>query len=103
MPPKPNVILILVDDMGFSDLGVTGSEIGTPNIDGLARNGVLLSAMYKCARCCPTRASLLTGLYPHSAGVGHMGADLGTPAYQGFCATTASRSPRCSGPAAIVR
>ena len=84
MPPKPNVILILVDDMGFSDLGVTGSEIGTPNIDGLARNGVLLSAMYNCARCCPTRASLLTGLYPHSAGVGHMGADLGTPAYQGF-------------------
>ena len=84
MPSKPNVILILVDDMGFADLGVTGSEIRTPNIDGLARNGVLLSAMYNCARCCPTRASLLTGLYPHNAGIGHMGADLGTPAYQGF-------------------
>jgi arylsulfatase len=70
--------------MGFADLGICGSEIRTPNIDGLARNGVLMSAMYNCARCCPTRASLLTGLYPHSAGIGHMGANLGTPAYQGF-------------------
>jgi len=81
---KPNIILILADDMGFADLGVTGSEIQTPNIDSLARGGLLLSAMYNCARCCPTRASLLTGLYPHNAGVGHMGANLGTPAYQGF-------------------
>ena len=82
--PKPNVILILADDMGFADLGCTGSEIRTPNIDALAKNGVLLTVMYNCARCCPTRASLLTGLYPHNAGVGHMGAKLGTPAYQGF-------------------
>jgi arylsulfatase len=81
---RPNVILILADDLGFADLGATGSEIRTPNIDGLARDGVLLTAMYNCARCCPTRASLLTGLYPHNAGVGHMGADLGMPAYQGF-------------------
>lgn len=81
---RPNVVLILVDDMGFADLGCTGSEIRTPNIDALAGAGTLMSAMYNCARCCPTRASLLTGLYPHSAGVGHMGADLGTPAYQGF-------------------
>jgi len=65
---KPNVILILADDMGFADLGVTGSEIRTPNIDALAREGAMLSAMYNCARCCPTRASLLTGLYPHNAG-----------------------------------
>ena len=84
MSEKPNVILILVDDMGFADLGITGSEIRTPNIDHLAKNGALLTSMYNCARCCPTRASLLTGLYPHSAGVGHMGANLGTPAYQGF-------------------
>ena len=84
MPGKPNVILILVDDMGFSDLGITGSEIRTPNIDRLAKNGALLTAMYNCARCCPTRASLLTGLYPHNAGIGHMGTNLGTPAYQGF-------------------
>ena len=81
---RPNVILILVDDMGFSDLGVMGSEIRTPNIDAMAKEGVLLSSMYNCARCCPTRASLLTGLYPHRAGIGHMGANLGTPAYQGY-------------------
>ncbi len=81
---KPNIILILVDDMGFADLGVMGSEIKTPNIDKLARSGLLFSSMYNCARCCPTRASLLTGLYPHNAGIGHMGANLGTPAYQGY-------------------
>ena len=84
MSDKPNVVLILADDLGFADLGITGSEIKTPHIDALANNGVLLTSMYNCARCCPTRASLLTGLYPHNAGVGHMGANLGTPAYQGF-------------------
>ncbi len=83
-PRRPNIILILADDMGFADLGVMGSEIHTPHIDAMARHGMLLSAMYNCARCCPTRASLLTGLYPHKAGIGHMGANLGTPAYQGF-------------------
>ena len=81
---RPNIILILVDDMGFSDLGIMGSEIRTPHLDSLARNGLLLSSMYNCSRCCPTRASLLTGLYPHKAGVGHMTPDLGSPAYQGF-------------------
>ena len=84
MARQPNVVLILVDDMGFSDLGITGSEINTPNIDGLARQGALFGAMYNCARCCPTRASLLTGLYPHAAGIGHMGTHLGSPAYQGY-------------------
>ena len=84
MTPKSNVILILAEDMGFADLGVTGSEIRTPNIDGLAKDGTMLSAMYNCARCWPTHALLLTGLYPHNAGVGHMGANLGTLAYQGF-------------------
>lgn len=83
---KPNIVLILADDLGFADLGVTGSEIKTPNLDALADNGALLTQMYNCARCCPTRASLLTGLYPHSAGIGHMGANLGSPAYQGFLA-----------------
>jgi arylsulfatase A-like enzyme len=81
---RPNVILILADDMGFADLGIMGSEIATPNIDAMSRGGVLLSAMYNCARCCPTRAALLTGLYPHKAGIGHMGTNLGTSAYQGF-------------------
>ena len=81
---RPNIVLILVDDMGFADLGLMGSEIRTPHIDGIAMRGAVLTAMYNCARCCPTRAALLTGLYPHRAGIGHMGANLGTPAYQGF-------------------
>ncbi len=81
---RPNIIVILVDDMGFSDLGCFGSEIETPNLDRLAANGVRLTSMYNCARCCPTRASLLTGLYPHQAGVGQMIGHLGSPAYQGF-------------------
>jgi arylsulfatase A-like enzyme len=81
---RPNVILILADDMGFADLGLMGSEIRTPHIDRMAMRGAVLTSMYNCARCCPTRASLLTGLYPHKAGIGHMGANLGTPAYQGF-------------------
>jgi arylsulfatase A-like enzyme len=84
---RPNIVLILVDDMGFADLGIMGSEIRTPHIDRLARGGVLMSSMYNCARCCPTRASLLTGLYPHKVGIGHMTPNLRVPAYQ-FCATT---------------
>ena len=80
---RPNIVLILADDMGYSDLGCMGSEIRTPNIDRLAANGQLYTAMYNCARCCPTRASLLTGLYPHKAGIGHMSADYGTDAYLG--------------------
>jgi len=81
---RPNIIVILVDDMGYSDLGFMGSEIKTPNLDRMALNGQVYTSMYNCGRCCPTRASLLTGLYPHNAGVGHMTGDYGTPAYQGF-------------------
>jgi len=69
---KPNILLIMADDMGYSDLGCYGSEIQTPNIDRLAKNGVRFTQFYNTARCCPTRASLMTGLYPHQAGVGHM-------------------------------
>ncbi|MCW0484250.1 arylsulfatase [Gaoshiqia sediminis] len=80
----PNIILIMADDMGFSDLGCYGGEIQTPNLDALAKTGVRYSQFYNAARCCPTRASLLTGVYPHQAGMGWMtNADLGTPAYQG--------------------
>jgi arylsulfatase A-like enzyme len=90
---RPNIVLILVDDMGFSDIGCYGSEISTPNLDALAAGGLRFSQMYNCARCCPTRASLLTGLYPHQAGVGHMVGDGGTRAYQGYlrddCVTVA--------------
>lgn len=80
---RPNFVLILVDDMGFSDIGCYGSEIKTPNLDRLARQGMRFSSMYNAARCCPTRASLLTGCYPHRTGLGHMIGDLGTDAYRG--------------------
>ncbi|MBL9117482.1 MAG: arylsulfatase [Verrucomicrobiaceae bacterium] len=80
---KPNVVVILVDDMGFADLGCYGGEIPTPNLDGLAKKGLRFTQFYNTARCCPTRASLLTGLYPHQAGVGHMTGDKGLPGYRG--------------------
>lgn len=80
---KPNIIVILVDDMGFSDIGCYGSEIRTPNLDKLAAGGLRFTQFYNAARCCPTRASLLTGLYPHQAGIGHMTDDRGTDGYRG--------------------
>lgn len=81
---RPNVILIMVDDMGFSDIGCYGSEIATPNIDALAAGGIRFSQFYNSARCCPTRASLLTGLHPHQAGIGHMTVDFEVAPYRGF-------------------
>ena len=69
---KPNIIIILADDMGFSDIGCYGGEIETPNLDGLAATGLRFKQFYNTARCCPTRASLMTGLHPHQAGIGHM-------------------------------
>jgi arylsulfatase A-like enzyme len=80
---RPNIILIMSDDMGWSDLGCYGSEIATPNLDSLAQNGVRFTQFYNTARCCPTRATLLTGLYPHQAGIGHMMEDRGLDAYRG--------------------
>ena len=82
-PPQPNILVILVDDMGFSDIGCYGSEIPTPNLDRLASNGLRFTQFYNTGRCCPTRASVLTGLYPHEAGVGHMTEDDGVPGYRG--------------------
>ena len=79
----PNVVVILTDDMGFSDLGCYGGEIATPNLDALAAGGLRFTQFYNTARCCPTRASLLSGLYPHQAGVGHMMDDKGKPGYTG--------------------
>jgi len=79
--PRPNIILILADDMGWSDLGCYGSEIATPNLDRLAAGGIRFTQFYNAARCCPTRAALLTGLYPHAAGVGHMLQDWHPPSY----------------------
>ncbi len=81
---RPNIVLILADDLGYSDLGCYGGEITTPNLDALAAGGLRMTQLYNTARCCSTRASLLTGLYPHQAGVGAMTADLGLPGYRGF-------------------
>ncbi len=69
---QPNIILIMADDMGFSDIGSYGGEISTPNLDRLASDGIRFTQFYNNARCCPTRAALLTGLYPHQTGLGHM-------------------------------
>lgn len=73
---KPNILLILTDDLGYSDLGCYGGEIRTPNLDALATGGVRLTQFYNSARCCPSRASLLTGQYPHAVGFAGMSGTL---------------------------
>ena len=80
---RPNVIIVMADDMGWSDIGCYGSEIETPNLDRLAKNGLRFTQFYNTGRCCPTRASLLTGTYPHQAGIGWMMSDSGLPGYKG--------------------
>lgn len=87
--PRPDVVVILSDDVGYSDLGCYGGEILTPRLDALAAGGLRFSQFYNTGRCCPTRASLLTGLYPHQAGVGHMMEDRGVDGYRG------NLDPRC--------
>lgn len=80
---RPNILLIMADDMGYSDVGCYGGEINTPNLNSLAANGIRFTHFYNNARCCPTRASLLTGLYPHQTGVGLMMQDRGFDGYRG--------------------
>jgi len=80
---RPGIVIVLTDDMGFSDIGCYGGEIPTPHLDGLAARGLRFSQFYNTSRCCPTRASLLTGLHPHQAGIGHMMEDRGLPGYRG--------------------
>ena len=82
-PSRPNIVIILADDMGYSDIGCYGSEIATPNLDSLAKEGVRFTQFYNAARCCPTRAALLTGLYSHQAGIGLMEGDSGYDGYRG--------------------
>jgi arylsulfatase A-like enzyme len=93
----PNIVVILADDMGYSDIGCYGGEIPTPNIDRLAMEGVRFTQFYNTSRCCPTRASLLTGLYPHQAGIGHMTDDYAIPVREklGGPAYTAKLNDRC--------
>ena len=76
---QPNILVILSDDMGYSDIGCYGGEIETPILDRLACDGIRFTQFYNTGRCCPTRASLLSGLYPHQAGIGHMMDDKGFP------------------------
>ena len=73
---RPNIVIIMADDMGFSDIGCFGGEIKTPNLDKLASNGLRFTQFYNCARCCPTRASLMTGQYPHKVGLARNGQSL---------------------------
>ena len=81
---RPNIIVILADDMGYSDIGCYGGEIRTPNLDGLAKDGLRYTNFYNTSRCCPSRAALLTGLYPHQTGLGWMtAADHQLPGYRG--------------------
>jgi len=80
---RPNIVLMMADDMGFSDIGCYGSEIQTPHLDELARGGIRFTQFYNTSRCCPTRAALMTGLYPHQAGIGHMMNDRGYDGYRG--------------------
>ena len=80
---NPNILIVLADDLGYSDLGCYGSEIQTPNLDRLAQQGVRFSRFYNAGRSCPTRASMLTGLYPHQAGIGRMTFDQQLPGYRG--------------------
>jgi len=89
---RPNIVLIMADDMGYSDISCFGSEIPTPNLDKLAGKGIRFTQFYNGARCCPTRASLMTGLFPHQAGIGQMSEEpndtasfhWGTQGYQGY-------------------
>ncbi len=81
---KPNILVVLADDLGYSDLGCYGGEIRTPNLDALAAQGARFTQAYNSSRCCPSRASLLTGLYPHQAGIGRMAGGSGAlPGYKG--------------------
>lgn len=99
---KPNLLVILADDLGWSDLGCHGAEIPTPHLDRLAAEGVRFRQFYNAARCCPTRASLLTGLYPHQAGIGEM--VVGKPGpekgpYQGYLNDTCTTLAEALKPA----
>ena len=85
-PPakRPNILLILADDLGYSDPGCFGGEIETPNIDRLASRGVRFTQLYNNARCCPSRAALMTGQHPHKVGMGNMVGGKEIAGYPGF-------------------
>ena len=90
---RPNIVILFADDMGYSDIGCFGSEINTPNLDQLAANGLRFSHFYNAGRCCPSRASILTGLYQHQANIGHMAGDSGVKGYRDFLSFNAVTIP----------
>jgi arylsulfatase A-like enzyme len=101
MPPtRPHVVIVVADDMGYSDLGCYGGEIATPTLDRLGRAGVRLTRFYNTTRCSPSRASMLTGLHPHQTGIGILTSDDRPDGYRGSlnerCLTLAEV---CAGPA----
>jgi arylsulfatase A-like enzyme len=98
-PARPNIIVILMDDVGFSDIGCYGSEIPTPHIDALAAEGIRFTQFYNTARCSPSRASLMTGLYPHEAGLGWLDNKV-EPKSKGF---QGKLMPRCVTIAEVLR
>jgi arylsulfatase len=95
---RPNVIIILNDDMGYSDLGCYGGEIETPNLDRLAANGIRFTQFYNTARCCPSRASLLTGLHPHQTGIGILVEDQSPEGYSGNMSRNSVTIPEVLSP-----
>jgi arylsulfatase len=94
---RPNIIIILNDDMGYSDLGCYGGEIETPNLDRLAANGIRFTQFYNTARCCPSRASLLTGLHPHQTGIGILVEDQSPEGYAGNLSRSSVTIPEVLG------
>lgn len=94
---RPNIVVLLADDLGFSDIGCYGSEIRTPHLDALARGGVTMSSFYNTARCSPSRASMLTGLDPHQTGIGILTGDTRPAGYAG------DLDPRCTTLAELLR
>ncbi len=98
--PQPNILYILADDLGFSDLGCFGGEIETPVLDAIAEGGVRLTQFYNTGRCCPSRAAILSGQYPHRVGLGHMTTnDLGRPGYRGVISDEAKTIAQVLAPA----
>lgn len=95
--PRPNIIVLLADDLGFSDIGCYGSEIRTPHLNALAQDGITMSSFYNTARCSPSRASMLTGLDPHQTGIGILTGDTRPAGYAG------DLNPRCTTLAELLR
>ena len=94
---RPNIVVVVLDDLGFSDLGCYGGEVRTPNIDRLAAGGLRFTRFYNASRCCPTRAALLTGLYPHQVGLARNGRDLSRDARHDRRAAPRRRLPDRDG------